>query len=272
MAKQVVKYLSHHGSDKYIAETARVSTQSKNLEVERFINFLIRNGHHSPFEFAQITFEIECPIFIARQFMRHRIASYVEKSIRHYKGDGNDIEFFEFNENDIENFDTRIVGHTAYHDDVNEVKLFDVCKEHYEDTLKIGIPSEQARAILPLATMTTFHVQFNLRSLMNFLKLRLDRKAQYEIQELAEMMYDIFEQHFPLTAKAFLNYILNAVSFSENEMKILLWYFNEKKDDKHINTIRRLLKSENVANDLTKNESEEFLNKLEINTENDAKT
>jgi len=250
MNNQKVTYLSHHGNDKYIAETARVSTQSKNLEVERFINFLVRSGHHSPFEFAQIAFEIECPIFIARQFMRHRIASYVEKSMRYYKGDGSDIEFY---------------------DELNEVNMSKNCeylKGEYQLMLKHNISSQEARAILPLATMTVFRVQFNLRSLMNFLKLRLDEKAQYEIQELAEMMYKIFEQHFPFTAKAFLNYILDAVTFSANEMKILLWYFKEKKDDEHINTIRRLLKSENVANDLTKNESEEFLNKLKINTEN----
>ena len=232
---QNVIYLNHHGSDEYIAETARFSTGSTNLDVEKTINFLIKNGHTSPLEFAQITFEIQCPIFVARQFMRHRMASYIEKSMRYYKGDGSDIKFYHFDDyyeekgiNNIYNdiyIDGEIFPGESPCGEVDATtrlpNLIYLNHAMYKTLLKNNITSEKARAVLPQAMMTTFRTQFNIRSLMNFFKLRLDKHAQDEIRTVAEMMYERFKELFPLTAKAFENYVLHSITFSREELNVL---------------------------------------------------
>jgi len=91
--QQSVKYLYHYGSDEQIAKIARNATGSDNTEVERFINFLIRKEHLQPFEFGGIVFQIECPLYIRSQFMRHRTFSYCELSRRY---NSENIEFYDY--------------------------------------------------------------------------------------------------------------------------------------------------------------------------------
>jgi thymidylate synthase (FAD) len=136
------------------------------------------------FEFANFTFRIKCPIFVARQWMRHRMGSYVEKSLRYTKAENFYIP---------EGTDAKQLFDAAIRTSISA----------YETLLAIGVKKEQARAVLPLSVMTEFYWNVNARSLMNFLKLRLDKHAQLEIREYAQEIMNIFESKMPITAKYF---------------------------------------------------------------------
>jgi len=205
--KSQVNVISFQGNDDFICEIARVTTSSEKKNTKSLIRYLMRNQHHSPFEFCNITFEIEFPIFVARQFFRHRMFKYAEKSMRYYKGDGSDLKFYDF-----ENEEILITKHNAK------------SLKNYQKLINKGYKSEQARAILSQSMMTKICVQCDLRNLMNFLRLRLDDKAQYEIRIIAEQMFNAMEKYFPITTEAFNDYILKSITLSKNEIDFLQYY------------------------------------------------
>ena len=136
----------------------------------------------SSFEFVNFLFEVKCPIFVARQWFRHRIASYQEISRRYVK---DNLEFFvpeDLNENLKEEY----------------IKLCETCKSFYEKLVESGIRKEVARGILPVSLYTVFYWQVNLRSLINFLKVRLDKHAQKEIREYAKAVLELVEPYCPI--------------------------------------------------------------------------
>jgi len=177
--------IRHMGSDIDIAKIARQSTKSKreNLGI---IDNLIRNEHKTPFEFAVFWFHIKCPIDTARQIMRHRTASYNEKSGRYTEYNG-------------------------------EVHLFDYCDPTYTSETyyyykglisdKI-VKKEEARRLLPLGSYTEFYMKIDLNNLMNFWHLRISDKAQPEIREYAIAMKTLISRtgYFNETLKAFNKY------------------------------------------------------------------
>lgn len=255
--KSKVIYIDHNGSDKKICEVARVSTQSKGEEIEGLINYLMRNGHLSPFEFCFIEYIIEMPIFVARQFMRHRTFKYAEKSMRYYRGNGDDINFYHFDDRPVDVWFDKV----SYEYDVETSTYSEPLKEDYEyhlngislktyqQNFENGIPSERARGCLTQSMMTTVRVQCDLRNLMHFLKLRLDKHAQLEIREVAKQMFDIFKEHFPISSSAFEKYILNTVTLNQKEQILL----NHLIDNKYY-------KAEDYG--MSENEFEQSLSKL----------
>jgi thymidylate synthase (FAD) len=152
---------------------------------EGLISTLIRNGHTSVFEHSVFTFKIKCPIYTARQWMRHRIGSYTEKSLRYTKPEEYDVPSFKSHEME----DT----YRAY------MKLAYKIYELFLSSEK----REDARAILPLSTMTEFYWTVNARSLMNFLTLRLDLHAQENIRSMANDVLNIFREKMPVTCRLF---------------------------------------------------------------------
>jgi len=134
----------------------------------------------SSFEFVNFTFKVKCPIFVARQWFRHRMASYQEVSLRYTKAEQ----------------EVYIPENIANLPDVEELiaEIFRI----YEFLLHLGVKKEQARFILPLGLYTEFFWQINLRSLINFLKVRLNKKSQKEIREYAKAILELIENFCPI--------------------------------------------------------------------------
>lgn len=191
------------GSDVDIVNAARVSYGKFVTELtERdtnLIRFLIEHRHTSPFEHNQLSFRIKCPLFVARQWMRHRMNSYNEISYRYVKAP---LEFYvppfwrnqdnknkqasvgSFKDNDLE---------IVYRSAINSSVLA------YEKLLEQGVCRELARGVLPSCTYTQFIFTCNLHSLMHFLQLRLNPGAQHEIRAFAKGMYHLALPHFSIS-------------------------------------------------------------------------
>lgn len=205
-----VKVLDHIGTDDFIAETSRVTTGSEGKNNPRLLNYLMRHKHETPFEFGAITFEIKCPFFIARQWFRHRIGSYAEKSRRYTSGK---TEYYLPDVNRLPNKKGR-----------NLIEIYNESLEaDYDRMIEDAVPNELARCILPQSALTTFRWHVNLRTLFNFLKLRLDEHAQWEIREFAKAIHEFVGDLFPASTKAFNKYVLYSVQFNIEEMEILKW-------------------------------------------------
>jgi thymidylate synthase (FAD) len=216
-----VELIDSMASDKAVALAARVSTGGKaNDDPVRdggLINYLMRDRHGSPFEHNAFTFYIEAPIFVFREFMRHRIASYNEESGRYKQ-----LEPVFY----IPNFDRALVQEGkpgAYTfvqgtgDQMAETRnaatsSASYAYQRYLRLLEEGVAREVARMVLPVNIYSSMYVTMNARSLMNFLSLRTihpDSKVpsfpQREIEMAAEKMEVFFAEKMPYTYEAFNN-------------------------------------------------------------------
>lgn len=210
------------GSDLEIANAARVSYGRFSHEIsdrdKKLISFLMQHNHTSPFEHNQLSFRIKAPIFITRQWMRHRMHSYNEISYRYVsvKDEFYCPEILRFQ--DTENKQS---SYGAFKDqNVTDAykKAINTSFETYNSLLEAGVCREQARAVLPVATYTEFIFTTNLHSLMHFLKLRLGHGAQSEIRSYAKSLFELAYPHFPIALSEWQKYNLPAGEF-ENEMK-----------------------------------------------------
>lgn len=208
------------GSDQFICQAARVSTLGADAydtdESAGLLNFLMKNRHGSPFEHGLMTFRISAPIFVWREFMRHRIGfSYNEQSGRYMTllpifyiptpdrpllqvGKAGAYSFIEGSE---DQYDLVIEAST---------KAYTAAWVSYVEMIQAGIANEAARAVLPVATYSSAYVTCNPRSMMSFLSLRTKEEAsmfpsypQWEINRVADQMEAIFANLFPLTHEAF---------------------------------------------------------------------
>ena len=206
--KGSVVLLDFMGSDQRIVEAARVSTGSKS-EPERdrnLILFLMENHHGTPFEHAVFQFLIKCPIFVARQWFRHRIASYNERSARYrvfqeeyYTPSLKDLPPI-FNEQDLEGYKEAMGNaHQFYEKMMEKAKPF---REHRQRTREVF------RGLLGTAYYTEFYWSINFRSLMNFISLRTGKGAQPEIQRYADVIAGIAKELLPMSYEAFEKLVL----------------------------------------------------------------
>ncbi len=197
-----VELLRVSGSDLDIANAARVSYGRISHEVsdrdKKLIAFLMEHNHTSPFEHNQLSFRIKAPIFVTRQWMRHRMNSYNEISYRYVKVA---TEFYipqKWRFQDTENKQSSFGG--AKNDE--HERIYRESMEHswktYNTLLEAGVCREQARAVLPVATYTEFIFTANLHSLMHFMKLRLGHGAQDEIRVYAKALLKLALPHFPI--------------------------------------------------------------------------
>ena len=216
---------SAHDSDVLFA--ARVSTQGEqtleaaqdaDLDVTRskgLINYLMRDRHGSPFEHNSMTFYVQAPIFVFREFMRHRIASYNEESGRYrelkpvFYVVGPDRNLVQVGKAGAYEF----LPGTAEQQELavsEEKRMATEAYASYQRQLEAGIAREVARTVLPLSIYSSMYVTLNARSLMNFLSLRTKRAGttfpsfpQREIEMCAEVMEAKFQELMPLTYAAF---------------------------------------------------------------------
>jgi len=217
-----VDLVDSSGSDELICKAARVSTLGADSlltsESKGLIHFLMSNRHGSPFEHSFMMFRITAPIFVWREFMRHRIGfSYNEQSGRYMKlepefyipiqsrplvqtGKPGAYEFIEGSEEQ----------HTLVLNRL--VESYKTAWDNYEFMLKRNIAKEVARMCLPVAIYSTAYVTCNPRSIMNFLSLRTKHEGsrfpsypQWEINQVANQMENLFREKFPITHSAFNN-------------------------------------------------------------------
>lgn len=198
--------------DVSVVNSARVSfgkkVESLSAADKGLINFLMRERHGTPFEHNSFRFHVRCPIFVAREWFRHRIGSFNEFSGR----------YAEFSPDAyvpaLEDVRSQVGKPGAYSfekvDDFVAISAREIIEEsnnrafvNYEDLLKLGVAKEVARTVIPVGAFTEFYWTVNARSLMNFISLRNDDNAQYEIRMLAKEVELIFADLMPVTYEAF---------------------------------------------------------------------
>jgi thymidylate synthase (FAD) len=267
-----VRVVDYMGDDAAIVQAARVSygkgTKQTNQD-KGLINYLLRHKHTTPFEMCEIKFHIKLPIFIARQWIRHRTASVNEYSARYSilskefyipqkqhlsaqsttnkQGRENLI----LSDQDSERV-LRILTEDASRCYNNYVSLMNEDENgNIIDSGITGVARELARMNLTLNQYTQWYWKIDLHNLLHFVRLRADSHAQFEIQEYANVLLDVIKMWVPYTYDAFVEHVRDAVTLSKTATEV----------------IRRMLLGELVTQEnsgLTKREWVELNNKLNL--------
>lgn len=267
-----VRVVDYMGDDSSIVQAARVSYgkgTKKTSQDQGLINYLLRHRHNTPFEMCEIKFHIKLPMFVARQWIRHRTANVNEYSARYSILDK---EFY-----------IPTPEHLAAQSTVNNQGRGDVltgdeaqqaldllkrdalqCYETYETLLNQdadgnvlnennqGLARELARMNLPVGFYTQWYWKIDLSNLMHFLSLRADHHSQYEIRAYADVILDIMKKWVPYAYEAFMAYRKTGTHLSGKGLAV----------------VQRMLKGEKVTQDtsnMTKREWDELMNSLNYN-------
>lgn len=265
-----VRVIDYMGTDSAIVQAARVSYgkgTKQTREDAGLIRYLLRHRHTTPFEMCEIKFHIKLPIFVARQWIRHRTANVNEYSGRY------SIMDKEFYVPSPEHLAAQSTSNRQGRGDVLEgaeaARALEILTQdaqtayaHYEELLgsteegdilspdKKGLARELARMNLPVNFYTQWYWKIDLHNLMHFLALRADSHAQYEIRVYAEVMLDMLKKWVPITYQAFMDYRMGAAQLSAPALAI----------------IQRMLKGEQVTQEtsgLSKREWDELMAVLE---------
>ena len=266
-----VRVVDYMGNDRSIVQAARVSYGKGTKQVSTdsgLIKYLMRHWHSTPFEMCEIKYHVKLPIFIARQWIRHRTANVNEYSARY------SILDKEFYLPTFENLLTQSKSNIQGRGDVLEgdqaKEVLELLKSDAERTYgnyemmlnerfdgstidenKKGLARELARMNLTLNTYTQWYWKTDLLNLMNFLRLRADSHAQYEIRTYAETMLDTLKKWVPITYEAFMDYRVGGTEVSEKGKLI----------------IQKLIKGEEVSlenSGLSKREWNELMNAFDL--------
>ncbi len=237
--KGEIVLLDTMGSDQSIVDAARISysNNTKSSSTEQLINYLMRHNHWGPFEMGEMLFYVKAPIFVFRQLCRHRTASLNEVSGR-YSVITEDM--YRPNQLRLQSKENKQGSSDAKID--YEIQSFDKNYTEYQSLINKGVAKEQARIVLPLAAYSEMYWKCDLRNIFNFLKLRLDQHAQYEIREYAKCMAKLVEQKFPKSYAAFEKYVLNAISLSALEIEALVTKDASKLSGRELDEFRNKLK------------------------------
>lgn len=232
----LIRVIDYMGDDAAICQAARVSygRGTKAVSDDRgLIRYLMRHWHSTPFEMCEVKFHVKLPIFVARQWIRHRTANVNEYSARYSVMDR------EFYIPAPEQLAAQSVVNNQGRGQVLEgaeaARVLDLLREdamraydHYEDMLtpdadtgKLGLARELARMNLPANVYTQWYWKIDLHNLFHFLRLRADVHAQYEIRVYAQIMGDIVKDWVPQAYEAFEDYRLGAVSVSAKAKEVL---------------------------------------------------
>jgi thymidylate synthase (FAD) len=197
-----------------IIEAARQSTQGSFRgweEDEKLLRHLYNNNHSTPFEFAGMVIEVQAPIFVFREWHRHRTQSYNEMSARYAPLP--DLNYMPTYERlMIQNTANKQANGTgkeltaldAQYTLLDLNRAYRQAQQDYISALDRGVPKELARCFLPVARYSKMRASANLRNWLAFLTLRMDPNAQWEIQQYAQAVAGIIEDRFPKTYKLFM--------------------------------------------------------------------
>ena len=244
-----IRVIDYMGDDQSVVQAARVSygKGTKKVSEDRgLIRYLMRHRHSTPFEMCEIKLHVKLPIFVARQWIRHRTASINEYSARYSVLDK---EFYIPSEKNLaiqSNINKQGRGkvlsknrsqealkmlkddaertYQTYEyllNETNEAKIINKNKE--------GLTRELARINLTLNTYTQWYWKTNLHNLMNFIQLRADDHAQYEIRVYAKIIFDIMKKWVPLTSAAFESYRSGSVELSSEALEVIRTLISGKK-------------------------------------------
>jgi len=208
-----IRVLGVLGTDLDIINDARQSYDVEHEEISKsdvgLINFLTKHRHGTPFEGVEFKFQIKAPLPVAREWMRHRYASYNEVSGRYVK------QTLGFYQPAFEAIRTQVGKPGAYtYEEIKDHKVQEKVAQlfnnsynrsyaEYEELMELGVAKELARNVLAQGMFTKFMYKTNARGLMNFMSLRNDDRAMYEIRKYAEAIEKVFAFHLPLTHEAF---------------------------------------------------------------------
>ncbi len=246
-----VRVVDYMGDDQAIVQAARVSYgkgTSRVSEDRGLIRYLMRHRHSTPFEMCEIKLHVKLPMFIARQWIRHRTASINEYSARYSVLDK---EFYIPEEKNLavqSKLNKQGRGDTLSPKDSEEALFLlkrdaEKSYETYEyllnensegdivDKNRDGLSRELARINLTLNTYTQWYWKTNLHNLMNFIFLRADSHAQYEIRVYADIIYKIMKSWVPITAEAFKSYRSGSVELSAEAMQVVRQMLDGKQVD-----------------------------------------
>jgi thymidylate synthase (FAD) len=212
--KGFVRLVDWMGNDLSIVRAARVSYDADWRENEeksdtKLINYLMKNKHTSPFEAVTFTFEVKAPIFVFRQWHRHRTWSYNEISARYTELDeGYYVPHPALiGVQGIGNKQVRLMtDEVSEKQRMAETLIKTTCENSfssYRTLLEAGVPRELARSVLPVAAYTRMFATVDLHNLLHFLRLRLHAHAQYEIRVYAESIVKLIQGVVPITMNAF---------------------------------------------------------------------
>lgn len=236
-----IRVIDYMGDDAAIVQAARVSYGKGTKKVNEdagLINYLMRHRHSTPFEMCEIKFHVKLPIFVARQWIRHRTANVNEYSARY------SILDREFYIPAAEHLAAQSVsnrqGRGALVEGAEAKRVFELLRQdagqvydHYIEMLnendqgepidpkRSGLARELARMNLTLNYYTQWYWKVDLHNFMHFLSLRADHHAQYEIRVYAEAMLEVFKRWLPITYEAFMNYRMGGASVSAKGMKAI---------------------------------------------------
>ena len=222
---RLVDTMPQENLDEAIVQAARVSYAGGTTATRSsrgLIRYLMRHKHNTPFEMVEFKFHVKMPIFIARQHLRHRTASVNELSARYSVVPD---EYFKppvyrqqstFNKQGSE-------GAVELDEQLSEHPI-EICNSAflvYQNLLDAGCCRELARSHLPQSTYTEFYWKINLHNLLHYLELRMEAGAQKEIQDYANAMFKLVKDKIPIVMEAFMDFRVNAVSFTGPELKAI---------------------------------------------------
>ena len=229
----LIRVVDYMGDDAAITQAARVSygrgTKSVNTD-EGLIRYLMRHWHSTPFEMCEVKFHVKLPVFVARQWIRHRTANVNEYSARYSILDR---EFYiPAPEHLSAQSSVNRQGRGELLEGAEAARVLDMLREdamrsydHYEDMLsqdgQKGLARELARMNLPANIYTQWYWKVDLHNLFHFLRLRADAHAQYEIRAYADTMCDIVRDWVPFAYSAFEDYRLGGVQLSAKGVEVL---------------------------------------------------
>jgi thymidylate synthase (FAD) len=236
-----IRVIDYMGTDSAIVQAARVSYGKGTKKVNEdagLINYLLRHRHTTPFEMCEIKFHIKLPIFIARQWIRHRTANVNEYSGRYSIMDK---EFYiPAPEQLAAQSKSNRQGRGDVLDGAQAARVLEILKAdsinayaHYEEMMncdeagnvfdenKTGLARELARMNLPVNFYTQWYWKVDLHNLLHFLSLRADAHAQYEIRVYAEAMLNVLKAWLPITYAAFMDYRVGGASISAKGLRVI---------------------------------------------------
>lgn len=235
-----VRVVDYMGTDESIVQAARVSYgkgTKKVTEDRGLIRYLLRNRHTTPFEMCEIKLHVRVPMDAWRQWIRHRTANVNEYSTRYslaidssqQTNEGEWRMQSKDNKQGSEGFFPNEIG-SKLTERENEFQNF--AREIYQERLNLGVAREQARKDLPLSTYTEAYWKIDLHNLLNFLALRMDSHAQFEIRSYATVIgNEIVSRWCPVAWEAFKDYRMNSMELSSMEVEVLKSLVTGKNED-----------------------------------------
>jgi thymidylate synthase (FAD) len=228
--KGFVRLVDYLGGDERIVQAARVSYGEGTTSFRQdkgLIDYLLRNQHTSPFEQVVLTFHAKMPIFVARQWVRHRTARLNEISGRYsilkdefYVPDGAAIAL-QSEDNKQGRMEEPVPADVQEQVRTSLAEQQEQSYASYRELIELGLARELARINLPLSAYTEWYWQIDLHNLFHFLELRMDPHAQFEIREYARTMFDIATRVAPLACESFSEHMAGGVRFSRSELRLL---------------------------------------------------